>query len=399
MRMSNSAARGFLAAMVGSALVAGCGGQGSNTGQSPSAMGQVESALARSQPLQVGTWGPTSGVTVTNVTAGNAHVFAITSDNNRWGWGFNAFGQVGNGTTIPSLPVPVGLVPGLSNVTSFAGGKLHSVFLSGGTVLTYGHNIYGQLGDGSTTPSSSGVSPILGTFTAVAAGWHHSVALKSDGTLWAWGYNASGCLGDGTYFNPRTTPVQVTGLTGVTISAIAANGENTYALDSNGDVWAWGLNTFNQLGSAGNPSATPQKVPGLSSVMAIAAGHFSVLALKTDGSVWKSGDSLSAPTLVSGLSNITSIAANGSHYLAVDQSGALWSWGSNSNGQLGDCTTTNRTTPVQVASSCTGGTPAGYLTNVVSVTASDASSFAVLTDGTLWSWGGDSSGILGTNNI
>ncbi|MFP2913744.1 RCC1 domain-containing protein, partial [Pyxidicoccus sp. 3LFB2] len=104
----------------------------------------------------------------------------------------------------------------------------------------------------------------------VAAGYHHTLALKTDGTVWAWGNNTDGQLGDGTN-TPRSTPVQVQGLTGVV--AIAANDFDTLALKADGTVWAWGNNSYGQLGdgTAPNDRSTPVQVQGLTGVVAIAA--------------------------------------------------------------------------------------------------------------------------------
>ncbi|WNG38333.1 hypothetical protein F0U61_35150 [Archangium violaceum] len=387
MRMSmNAAARGCLGVMLGSALVVGCGGQGENAEQSPSAVGQVERAVTRSVPMQV-----TALSGVQKVLAGNSNVFAQTSDGKRWGWGYDYFGQVGaaSGSSPGGYSVPVELQPSLSTTVGFDGGALHTLFLlNDGSVIRRGLDNFGQVG----SFSISG--------TAIAAGTLHSVVLKSDGTVWGWGDNRNGQLGDGTYASPRYAPVQVTGLSGVTIKAIAAGGDNTYALDSNGDVWAWGSNLGKQLGYVGDFSLVPKKVPALSPAKAIVAGANFVVALKTDGTVWSTGGT--NPTWqVMGLpatATITSIAAGQDFAMAVDSVGSVWSWGINLYGQLGHCTNTDSlTTAVRVASSCNGGSPTAYLSNVASVAAASFSGFAVRGDGTLWSWGYDE-GVLGTNN-
>src|SRR5205823_208038 len=124
----------------------------------------------------------------------------------------------------------------------------------------------------------------LSGVTAIAAGGLHSLALKSDGTVWAWGYNAYGALGNGTAIS-SSTPVQVSGLSGVT--ALAGGYGHSLALKSDGTVRAWGYNYYGELGNgtAFNDSLTPVQVSGLSGVTAIAGGEFHSLALKSVGTV------------------------------------------------------------------------------------------------------------------
>src|SRR5204863_462718 len=129
----------------------------------------------------------------------------------------------------------------------------------------------------------------LNGVSAVAAGFAHSMALKSDGTVWAWGFNHYGQLGPGAgsgSSNANPTPQQVSGLSGVI--AIAAGCNHSLALKSDGTVWAWGYNVYGQLGNSANngtdnPNPTPTLVSGLSGVIAIAGGGNHSLALKSDG--------------------------------------------------------------------------------------------------------------------
>jgi len=186
--------------------------------------------------------------------------------------------------------------------------------------------------------------------SAIAAGEGHSVALKSDGTVWTWGWNRDGQLGDGTVTD-RLTPVKVLKLTGVT--AISAGGYHTVALKSDGTVWAWGSNQFGQLGDGSSgvniSKNTPVQVTGLGGVIAIAAGHEFTMALARDRTVWGWGNNYSGvigdwntypagispiPVQVSGLP-VTAIAAGFEHALVLVKDGSVWTWGTNSSGQLG----------------------------------------------------------------
>jgi len=171
--------------------------------------------------------------------------------------------------TKPAFAIQDGAVAnGLSNTVS-------------GTVLAWGDNVDGQLGNGTFTTSNTPVevSGLTGV-TAIAAGGafnHHSLALKSDGTVWAWGANSAGQLGNGS-FTGSNTPVQTSGISGVT--AIAGGVSHSLALKSDGTVWAWGYNGGGELGNGTyTDSNTPVEVSGLSGVTVIAGGGFHSLAL------------------------------------------------------------------------------------------------------------------------
>jgi alpha-tubulin suppressor-like RCC1 family protein len=208
----------------------------------------------------------------------------------------------------------------------------------------------------------------------IATEGHHTVALKDNGTVWSWGWNTYGQLGDGT-IAIKSTPVQVmaspgVGLTGV--KAIAAGYAHTIALKDNGTVWSWGYNYYGQLGDGTvTEKSTPVQVTvsadvSLTDVIAISAGRYHTIALKDDGTVWSWGDNIygqlgngttaqrNTPVQVMaspgvGLTDVIAISARYDHTIALKDNGTVWSWGYNGTGQLGDGTTANKSTPVQVS--------------------------------------------------
>ncbi len=270
-------------------------------------------------------------------------------------------------TPVPTFTVGKGAV---------AAGWFHSLAIKSGTMWAWGRNDLGELGNGTTTNASTPVQVSnLGNVTAVAANGYRSEALKSGGTVWGWGYNGSGQLGNGTK-TTALTAVQAGSLTGIT--AIGAGCDHSLALKSDGTVWAWGGNSYGQLGNGTTTSAlTPVPVSNLTGITAIAAGCDHSLALKADGTVWAWGynhngqlgnnstRNASTPVQVSNLTGVTTIAAGGYFSLAAKSAGTAWTWGYNVHGQLGNGTKNDSSIPVQVAN----------LTNVQSLAGGDAHSW------------------------
>ena len=294
-------------------------------------------------------------------------------------WGGGNEGELGNGAKQNSnLPVAVS---GLSSgVTAISAGQDHGLALLGnGTVMAWGSNRNGQLGDGSTENSDvpvavSGLSGVI----AIAAGEDHSLALLSNGTVMAWGRNYYGQLGDGST-EKSDVPVAVSGLSGVI--AIAAGDENSVALLSNGTVMGWG----EYLGGAGRENSNlPVAVSGLSGVTAIAAGDRGTgLAVLSNGTVM--GWSNSAPRAIEGLSGVTAAACGVFSCFALLSDGRVMAWGEGRDGQLGDGTETNSTSPVAVSG----------ITSATAITAGYEDALALLSNGTVMAWGGNFDGDLG----
>jgi alpha-tubulin suppressor-like RCC1 family protein len=229
---------------------------------------------------------------VTAVSGGIGFSLALLNTGRVFAWGVNNVGQLGDGTTTNrSTPVQV---RGLSHVKAISAGGFSSVALLGnGRVMAWGDDQVGQLGNGviqtdSTVPVK--VSNLSGV-TAVSAGLAHNLALLPDQTVMAWGFNRNGQLGNGNVGTNSALPVAVRGLTGV--AAVSAGGQHSLALLKTGHVMSWGSNSNAQLGTGSiNPpqSAVPVAVTNLHGVTALAAGGFHSLALLASGAVMAWGD-------------------------------------------------------------------------------------------------------------
>jgi alpha-tubulin suppressor-like RCC1 family protein len=288
-----------------------------------------------------------------------------------------------------------------------AAGYDHTVALKNdGTVWAWGSNSNGQLGNGpgpdSNTPVQVGG---LSGMTAIAAGYKFTVALKNDGTVWTWGYNNHGQLGNNSTTD-SSVPVQVSGTSGLSsVIAVAAGYDHTVALmnSSGGIIWTWGDNGNGELGiGTTTDSYIPVQVPGLANIMAIAAGNLFTVALRNDAlnsSVWiwgynnvgQLGDGSTAdvwsPVEVSGMNGAGAIgiAAGYDHAVVVKTDGTVWTWGGNGNGQLGNGTTTPTVTPVQVSA----------MSGVEAVAAGVYDTVALKINNTVWTWGYNLYGQLG----
>ncbi|MFH1980584.1 MAG: CARDB domain-containing protein, partial [Pseudomonadota bacterium] len=474
---------------------------------------------------------PTQVLNLTDVMAiagGDHHSLALKSDGTAWAWGANDRGQLGDGTmTDSSTPVQVS---GLTDIVAVAGGSYHSIALkSDGTVWTWGGIGDGEYGGGELKEGEfgdgevvDGAAPVqisnLTDVVAIAGGYSHSIALKSDGTVWAWGAGYSIPPNDGEWVYFDTTLTQVFNLTDVV--AISGGGNHNLAFKSDGTVWAWGGNWAGQLGNGAyelspipvqvhgqddgeylvltppaedttppellsaapvdgstlkivnrivitlydndgivdddavigsivvttgggtvpgtvtessdkfifTPAARPLAegaydvsltakdmagntradtfsfvvnsltgLPATSEPPAIAAGAYHSIGLNSDGTVWSWGRNeagqlgdgtttpRTSPVQASNLSDVIAIAGGYAHTIALKSDGTAWSWGYNEYGQLGDGTTEYRTTPG----------PVSDLTDAIAIAGGYAHSLALKSDGTVWSWGYNDEGQLG----
>jgi len=286
------------------------------------------------------------------ITAGYRHSLGLKPDGTVWGWGLNDFYQASGSVIAGNISTPT-QISALSNIIDVAAGTYHSAALrQDGTLWTWGHGGYGALGLGNfinaTVPTQVSITNVV----AIASNGYHTLALKADGTVWGWGSNHQGQVGTGSPPSTVVNPIQVASLTNVI--SIAAGTHHSLALKADGTVWAWGYNYYGQLGNGATLQvavATPIQTSSLNNVVAITAGVFNSLAIKSDGTAWAWGYNrfgqagngstsfaVPIPSLVPGLSNVTSIAA-GYHSLATKSDGTIWSWGYNYSGGLGLGTT------------------------------------------------------------
>lgn len=270
--------------------------------------------------------------------------------------------------------LPALMAPGAAQQTTIAvGWSFTCALTTSGAVKCWGDNYYGQLGDGtganSLTPVS--VSGLSGGAKAISAEYEHTCVVMKNGEVRCWGENGSGQLGDGSYDNDRTAPVDVTGLSGA-VTAVNVGGKHSCALTSAGGVMCWGGNDNGQLGDGSmTMRLEPVSVTGLSrGVKAITSGYLHSCALTSSGGVKCWGQNRygqlgngtvvtsQTPVNVVGLSSgVQAISAGGEHTCALTSAGGVKCWGQNTNGMLGDGTTTSRSTPVDVVG-LTGGVKA-----------------------------------------
>ncbi|RKG89192.1 hypothetical protein D7W82_07985 [Corallococcus sp. CA049B] len=370
----------------------GCGGM------QPDASGDTETATAR-QALTV--------VKVPqSVAAGAYHSLFLKKDGTVWAWGQNVAGQLGTGGTSGTPQSQPGRVNGLPSIKAVAAGIGHSLALDvSGNVWAWGQNASGQAGLG--TAGNPVLVPTkvaaLSNVQAIAANGNFSLALGADGRLWAWGQNASGQVGTGNTSAAVAMPVVVQGLP--TVRAMAAGVNHALALATDGKVWGWGLNTSAQAGTGATSAAVlaPVQVAGLPLAKAVAAGAgHSLIVDEQFGNVWAWGQntfgqvgtgSTSAtpvvtPVPVNGVFAVTRLVAGHNSSLAIVGNGLTVAWGHNASGQLGNGGTANSASPVGVAG----------VTDATALAAGAQHALALRPGCPVWTWGNNSQGQLGTGN-
>lgn len=224
----------------------------------------------------------------------------------------------------------------------------------------------------------------------VTSGLQHSVAVRSDGTVWTWGDNTHGQLGNGRRGGGHAAPRMVPGID--TVIAVAAGDRHTLALKKDGTVWSWGNNEQGQLGDlSGTVGRTePAQVAGLEGIAAISAGESVSAALRSDGTLWQFGsgvigggadgavgNEIARPRQIAGISGVTSFSCGRKSIIALKDNGSVWCWGLNTAGQCGDGGSGIQWEPQEVAG----------LDQVMAVAAGEDFALALKKDGSVWGWG------------
>jgi len=282
-----------------------------------------------------------------------------------------------------------------------------------GFMYAWGFNNAGQLGDNTVTQRTSPVS-VVGNFIdwcQVSAGTRNSLAVRTNGTAWGWGQNFYGSLGDNSTTS-RSSPVSVVG--GFTdwcqISAGGFFGNNirfSLGVRQNGTLWAWGYNAQGQIGDSTtvSKSSPVSVVGGFTNWCQVSGGSDFALAVRQNGTAWGWGNNsngnlgdnstttrTSPVSVVGGFTDWCQVSAalsQSQHSLGVRQNGTAWAWGNGSNGRLGDNSTVSKSSPVSVV---------GGFTDWCQVSGGNSFSIGLRSGGTLWAWGYNGSGRLGNNS-
>ena len=314
-------------------------------------------------------------------------------------WGTSNDGKLGNEMATGSQSVPI-QIGSLTTWTNFMAANINNFALKNdGTLWTWGENTSGLLGLGTGSAAKVSSPTQIGSltnWTSKFRGYNVVSAVKSDGTLWAWGEGVNGGLGNGDVIT-RSSPIQIGSLTTWESSAVGNN--RTHAIKTDGTLWAWGKNTFGGLGlEDAVKRSSPVQMGALTNWAKVtAAGNWGG-AIKDDGTLWMWGYNgrgelgqgntinTSSPVQVGSLTDWASFASTvgGGSVVAFKTDGTVWSWGYNNSGNLGQGDTINRSSPTQIGSKTTwsSGSIAGNL-------------FLISTVGKLYSVGQNTAGVGG----
>ncbi len=328
------------------------------------ALGTGQTA-AQDQPQQITR--PTAGWA--SVTAGWNYGCATRSDGSLWCWGYNAFGELGIGTTTNAARPNQVTTPASTGWTSVTAGIYHTCATrSDGTLWCWGWNGLGELGIGSTTGQHAPkqvTTPAADGWASVTAGGTHTCANRSDATLWCWGYNHNGQVGNGTATG-QDAPQQVTTPAAGGWASVTAGNVHTCAIRSDATLWCWGWNGYGQLGIGSTTDQDrPQQVtfPASTGWTSVTGGAIHTCATRTHA-LWCWGyngfgqlgigsyaDQVQPHRVVVPSTTGWSLMALGDDQTCATHTGStLWCWGWNAYGQLGIGSTTSQNLPQQVAS-------------------------------------------------
>jgi alpha-tubulin suppressor-like RCC1 family protein len=279
------------------------------------------------------------------------HAAAIKKSGELWVWGSNSCGALGDGTTTTRCS-PIREICSATNWCQVSAGSYHTAAIkTSGEIWTWGSGNSGRLGDGTTVNSCSPIREICSAtdWCQASAGGSHTAAINTSGQIWAWGFNGCGRLGDGTTVNSCSPIREICSATDW--CQASAGGSHTAAIKTCGQLWAWGFNGCGRLGDG-------TTVNSCSPVREFCSA--------TD---W------------------CQASAGGAHTVAIKTCGQIWTWGNNQfYGRLGDGTVTQRCSPVREICSAT---------DWCQVSAGGNHTAAIKTSGQLWAWGRNTCGALG----
>ena len=363
----------------------------------------------KSSPIQIGALTTWSSVVASDV----GMTGALKTDGTWWVCGYNLRGALGinTTTTIVTSMVQVGTASNWSQVGF--GYYTTGAIKSNNTLWMCGYNLNGQLGNNTSGAATTVLSPVqigaLSVWTQVACGYNHSAAVQNNGTLWSWGNNSKGQLGLNTTVGV-SNPTQVGNLS-IWVS-VACGYFSTIAKDNTGQLWSWGNNSLGQFGVLGLNTLTsyssPVQIPAATAGITtsywakISCGYDQSVAIQSNGTLWAWGlnsygqlglnttTGYSSPLQIGTLSIWTSIASGSGFTAALQSPGTVWAWGLNSQGQLGINTLTNYSSPVQVGTQ-------SIWTQLVTNNSSPIMA-GIQSPGTLWTWGANVNFALGYNS-
>lgn len=340
------------------------------------------------------------------ISSAGFYSIALDKRGKVWGWGYNFYGNIGDGTTV-NRSVPVSIAGAAKTFCKIDATYGHSVAIDkNGRAWGWGYNFAGSIGDNSVALKCTPVSVVgqVKTFCKISAGLYTTHAIDKNGRLWGWGGGFNGAIGDNSLAN-RLTPVSVLGAVKTFCEISGSPWYHTMAIDKNGRAWGWGYNAQGQLGNNSTASRrTPVSVAGtVKTFCKIHASFLFTTAIDKYGKIWgwgrntsfELGDGTSinrlTPVSIAGASKTFCKISNYFHGLAIDKNGQIWAWGDNNRGQLGDGTTTPRSSPVSIA---------GVKKTFCEISAGDGNSFAVDKNGRAWAWGygGNVISLLGNNS-
>jgi len=300
---------------------------------------------------------------VASVATGNNHSCALITNGTMKCWGWNGHGQIGDNSlgTNRLTPVTASSLSGVSSISLRSASSC--VKLSNGTAKCWGYNADGQVGDGTSGTARAVPTLVAGLsgVSSVSASGAHTCSKLTNGSVKCWGRNDHGQIGDGTSGADKLSPSSVLGLTGV--GSISMGASHSCAVLTSGSVKCWGYNWYGQVGdgTSGTDRLTPVSVTGLSAVSQLSSGNGHSCAMLSNGTLkcWGRNDSgqlgndtaahQSSPVDVIGLPNVNEVTTGDQHSCARQTDGTVHCWGNNGYGQVGSNTAdTKHLTPIKV---------------------------------------------------